>query len=117
MADHILALPFTTAFKQNHEISWTLNPNLHPKFYMDVRSLPLDRANQNFRGGGSTCSKQVQKENWVRYILRNQQFLKAHLQHFVLKYAFNFSSESPKHAITNRMSPKNGLISRKERKA
>jgi hypothetical protein len=101
MADHILALTFTTAFKQNHEIWWTLNPNLHPKSYMDVRSLPLARANKNFWGGGSTCSKQVQKENWVRYILHNQQFLKAHLQHFVLRYAFNFSSKSPKHALTN----------------
>jgi hypothetical protein len=95
----------------------SLNPNLHPKSYMDVRSLPLARANKNFRVGCLICSKEVQKQNWVRYILRNQHFLKAHLQHFVLKYAFNFSSKSPKHAITNRMSPKNGLISRKERKA
>jgi hypothetical protein len=39
----------------------------------------------------------------VKYTLHSQQFLKAHLQHFVLKNAFNFSSKSPKHAITNQM--------------
>jgi hypothetical protein len=103
MADHIWALPFRTAFKQNHEIWWTLNPNLQPKSYMDVRSLPLARANKNFQAGGSTCSKQVQEENWVKYVLHSQQFLKAHLQHIVLKYAFNFASKWPNHAINNQM--------------
>jgi hypothetical protein len=103
MAEHILALSFTTAFKLNHEIWWTLNPNLQPKSYMDVRSLPLARANKNFRGGGSTCSKEVREENWVMYVLRSQQFLKAHLQHIVLKYAFNFALKWPNHAINNEM--------------
>jgi hypothetical protein len=79
-----------------------MNPN--PKFANQIlHGCEISPTFQNFRGGGSTCSKQVQEENWVKYVLCSQQFQKAHPQHIVLKYAFNFASKWPNHAINNQM--------------